>query len=96
LKKRGKLKVVNITAVLAFFVFAFVLINEILNNYSAISEKQEELDKRNATIAELKIENEEYRRVIASGDYDSYAENRAVEEYDYGYPNELRFYDTNK
>jgi hypothetical protein len=73
-----------------------VLINEILNNYYAISEKQEELDKRNATIAELKIENEEYRRVIASGDYDAYAENRAIEEYDYGYPNERRFYDTNK
>lgn len=63
---------------------------------SSIAEKQTELAQVQKQIDNLRTENEDLERILASSDIDSYMERLAREEYNYAYPDEYRFYDTSR
>ena len=63
---------------------------------SNIAEKKTELAQVQKQIDNLTAENEDLERILDSGDIDSYMERLAREEYNYAYPDELRFYDTSR
>ena len=63
---------------------------------SNIAEKKTELAQVQKQIDNLTAENEDLARILDSGDIDSYMERLAREEYNYAYPDELRFYDTSR
>ena len=45
---------------------------------------------------EIKSQNEEYQRLFNADDINSYKEKLAIENMNYAYPNEIRFYDTSR
>jgi cell division protein FtsB len=63
---------------------------------SSIAEKKTELAQVQKQIDSLTAENEDLKRVLESGDIDSYMEQLAREDYNYAYPDEYRFYDTSR
>lgn len=45
---------------------------------------------------ELEAQNEEYQRILSSDDVNAYMEMQAIDNMNYAYPNERRFYDTSR
>jgi len=58
--------------------------------------KEAELAALQAQIDAYNIENAELQRTLSSDDLSAYMERIALEEKDYAYPDERRFYDTSK
>lgn len=60
------------------------------------AEKEEQLVPIQAKIDAYEAENAELQRVLDSDDLNEYMEKVALEERDYAYPDERRFYDTTR
>jgi uncharacterized protein YxeA len=60
------------------------------------SDKEKELARIQSKIDACKMENEDMQRTLDSDDLSAYMEKIALEERDYAYPNERRFYDTSR
>lgn len=60
------------------------------------SEKETEIIVIQAKIDAYNIENEDLQRTLDSDDLSAYMERVALEEHDYAYPDERRFYDTSR
>ncbi|HEZ7986284.1 MAG TPA: hypothetical protein RWO09_05055 [Ruminococcus sp.] len=60
------------------------------------SEKEEELESLQVKIETYKNDNSELQRLLDSNDMSAYLEKVAIEERDYAYPDERRFYDTSR
>lgn len=79
-------------------VVAFVIgcVISIATTQSTLAEKKEELSEIEAAIAEIETDNVELERILESDDIQAYMEKQAIEELNYAYPNERRFYDTSR
>lgn len=60
------------------------------------AEKEEQLELIQAKIDAYEADNAELQRVLDSDDLNEYMEKVALEERDYAYPDERRFYDTTR
>ncbi len=60
------------------------------------NEKEEELESLQVKIETYKNDNSELQRLLDSNDMSAYLEKVAIEERDYAYPDERRFYDTSR
>lgn len=60
------------------------------------NEKEEELESLQVKIETYKNDNSELQRLLDSNDMSAYLERVAIEERDYAYPDERRFYDTSR
>lgn len=67
----------------------------ISNEYER-AQKQTELDAIEQKIADYQNENAELQKNLKSNDMTSYIEKVALEEFNYAYPDEQRFYDTSR
>lgn len=63
---------------------------------ATLAEKRAELAELEAAIAQIETENVELERILDSDDIQAYMEKQAIEELNYAYPNERRFYDTSR
>lgn len=92
--KRGLFNwgLVKITATAMIIVCAVLLIT----TEQDCKEKERELDRIQLKIDEYNISNESLKRTLESDDLSSYMEKIALEERDYAYPDERRFYDTSR
>lgn len=60
------------------------------------SEKELEMTKIQEKIDKYEVENADLQKILNSNDMSVYIERVAVEERDYAYPDERRFYDTSR
>ncbi len=90
---RWLFRFISRTAVIAAIIGCTV---SVVSVQSTIAEKETELSQIEKQIDNLTTENEDLRRILDSGDIDSYMEELAREEYNYAYPDEYRFYDTSR
>lgn len=67
----------------------------ISNEYER-AQKNEELEAINQKINDYKAENAELQQNLESNDMTSYIERVALEDFNYAYPDEQRFYDTSR
>ena len=88
-KSRWIFRVISRTAVIVAIIGCTVSVVSIQSN---IAEKKTELAQVQKQIDNLTAENEDLERILDSG----YMERLAREEYNYAYPDELRFYDTSR
>lgn len=79
-------------------VVAFVVgcVISVVSTQSTLSEKRDELAAIQAAIAEIETDNVELERILESDDIQAYMAKQAIEELNYAYPNERRFYDTSR
>lgn len=82
-------KAIIIISVIACFV-------SIISTQASLAEKREELRQLQIKTDEIKSQNEEYQRLFNADDINSYKEKLAIENMNYAYPNEIRFYDTSR
>lgn len=61
-----------------------------------LTEMESELGVIAEKIDEIEAENVELQRVLEDDDMNAYMEKIAIEEMDYAYPNERRYYDTSR
>jgi cell division protein FtsB len=92
-QSRWIFRLLSRTAIVAAIVGCTV---SVVSIQSSIAEKKTELAQVQKQIDSLTAENEDLKRVLESGDIDSYMEQLAREDYNYAYPDEYRFYDTSR
>lgn len=78
------------------FISVIACFVSIISTQASLSEKRKELDFLKQQTAAVKDENEEVQRLFDDGDIDDYKEKLAIENMNYAYPNEIRFYDTSR
>ena len=93
-RKRAIFDFIVTKLIVAGFVVGCII--SIITTQSTLKEKREELSEIQASIDEIKAENVEMERILESDDIDAYMEKQAIEELNYAYPNEQRFYDTSR
>lgn len=63
---------------------------------ATVFEKQDELARIKEKTSAIEAENVELSRILEAEDMDAYMEKIAIENMNYAYPNERRFYDTSR
>lgn len=81
---------------LALIAFSIYCAASIVSGQVEIARKREELVGLQRKYEELQVENDELQRILASGDERTYMETVAIGQLGYGYPSEIRFYDTSR
>ena len=79
--------------------FASFVIYDVVNIVSfqvTLADKREQLAALEEKKAQIELQNEEYERLLSIENESDYMEQYAIEELDYAYPNEIRFYDTSR
>lgn len=79
-----------------FIVSVIACFASIISTQASLAEKREELRQLEQQTEEIKSQNEEYQRLFNDDDINSYKEKLAIENMNYAYPNEIRFYDTSR
>ena len=94
-KETGKnaLKVCGRAIIIIPVIACFI---SIISTQASLAEKREELQELNVKIEEINNQNEEYKRLFNEDDINAYKEKLAIENMNYAYPNEIRFYDTSR
>jgi len=93
-KKRTNLLVVlGYIIILSSVIACFV---SIVTTQATLSEKRKELETLEQKKSEIQNENSEYQRLLDNNDMNSYMEALAIENMNYAYPDEIRFYDTSR
>lgn len=82
-------RIIIIISVIACF-------GSIISTQASLAEKREELQELKAKTEEIESQNEEYKRLFNEDDINEYKEKLAIENMNYAYPNEIRFYDTSR
>ena len=67
-----------------------------VSTQATLLEKRQEQAELEAAIEEAKEEQEELQKFIEADDIEGYMEKAAIEELNYAYPNERRFFDTSR
>ncbi len=88
--------VLNLLYRLAIVIFVIGCIVLIVITQSTLAEKQGELSEIQAKTEAMEAENVELSRILESDDMNAYMEKIAIEQLNYAYPNERRFYDTSR
>ena len=71
------------------------IISFVSTQATLLQKKQEEAELK-AAIESAKEEQEELEKFIEANDLEGYMEKAAIEDYNYAYPNERRFYDVSR
>lgn len=71
-------------------------LTSIISTQATLAEKRKELSQLQLQADELRGQNEEYQRLFGEKDINNYKEKLAIENMNYAYPNEIRFYDTSR
>lgn len=81
---------------LAFIVFTIYALATLVSVQLTNSQKKQQLAELEIKGQELEEENSEYQDIIDNENEKEYLERIAREKYGYGYPNEIKFYDTSR
>lgn len=81
---------------IAFVAFVIYAVFNIVSVQVTLADKREQLAALEEKKAQIELENEEYERLLSIENESEYMEQYAIEELDYAYPNEVRFYDTSR
>lgn len=73
-----------------------VCLISMIGSFSTLQQKSRELDEIKAATAVEEAENAELLRILEDDDMRAYMEKVAIEELNYAYPNERRFYDASR
>lgn len=91
--EKGILKVCTRVIIIVSVIACFA---SIISTQASLAEKREELHQLQTKTEEIKSQNEEYQRLFNEDDINEYKEKLAIENMNYAYPNEIRFYDTSR
>lgn len=81
---------------IAMVMFVVFCAYNFISVQNSIIEKKRELADLEEHIEALKVQNEELEDLIKTDDLGRYMEKLAVEDNDYAYPDERRYYDTSR
>ncbi len=93
LKKKGLFGLVSRGIII---VAVIVCVVSFIVTQTNLTEMESELGDIAEKIDEVEAENVELQRVLEDDDMNAYMEKIAIEEMDYAYPNERRYYDTSR
>ena len=96
LKKGKKRSLFTYVSMAVIFAMIIACIISVIVTHSSISDMQSELRSIDAKKQELEAENVELQRILEDDDMNAYMEKIAIEDMDYAYPNERRYYDTSR
>ncbi len=82
-------KIIAVTAILG------CLVSVIITKSNHV-EMQKELNSINKKAEEIEVENVELRRILENDDMNAYMEKLAIENMNYAYPDERRYYDISR
>ncbi|MDD5947526.1 MAG: hypothetical protein PUC41_07005 [Oscillospiraceae bacterium] len=95
-KERRRALIKSVVGVVAGGAFAVVCLISMIGSFSTLQQKSRELDEIKAATAVEEAENAELLRILEDDDMRAYMEKVAIEELNYAYPNERRFYDASR
>lgn len=96
LKKIKKKGLFSLVSKIIIIVAVIVCIVSFISTQASLTEMRSELKSIEAKTEEVEAENVELQRILEDDDMNAYMEKIAVEEMDYAYPNERRYYDTSR
>lgn len=92
-KKKGMFSLISKLIIIAAVIGCII---SIIITQSSLSEMQKELNTIAAKTDEVEAENVELQRILEDDDMNAYMEKIAVEDMNYAYPDERRYYDTSR
>lgn len=92
-KKKGMFSLISKLIIIAAVIGCII---SIIITQSSLSEMQKELNTIAAKTEEVEAENVELQRILEDDDMNAYMEKIAVEDMNYAYPDERRYYDTSR
>ena len=95
-KKKEEKDVLKGVTVTIAVITVLACFGSIISTQATLTEKREELRELEMKTEEMRSQNEEYQRLFNADDINSYKEKLAIENMNYAYPNEIRFYDTSR
>ena len=95
-KKKDEKDVLRDVTVTIMIITGLACAGSIISTQATLAEKREELHELEMKTEEMRSQNEEYQRLFNADDINSYKEKLAIENMNYAYPNEIRFYDTSR
>lgn len=93
IKKKGVFTIVSALVIIAVIIGCMV---SFIITQSNLSEMQSELKSIQEKTEEIEAENVELQRILEDDDMNAYMEKLAIEEMNYAYPNERRYYDISR
>ena len=93
IKKKGVFSLVSKLVILTVVIGCIV---SFIVTQSSLSDMQSELKTIVSKTEEIEAENVELQRILEDDDMNAYMEKLAIEEMNYAYPNERRYYDTSR
>ncbi|MBE6846215.1 MAG: hypothetical protein E7508_11085 [Ruminococcus sp.] len=93
IKKKGVFTIVSALVIIAVIIGCLV---SFIITQSNLSEMQSELKSIQEKTEEIEAENVELQRILEDDDMNAYMEKLAIEEMNYAYPNERRYYDISR
>lgn len=67
-----------------------------ISTQATLMEKKQQVEELKAAIEQARDENLELEKFVETDDIEGYMEKAAIEDLNYAYPNERRFYDTSR
>ncbi len=95
-KERRRALIKSVVSVAAGGIFAVVCLISMISSFSTLQQKSRELAELETATDAAKAENAELLRILEDDDMKAYMEKVAIEELNYAYPNERRFYDASR
>lgn len=96
LKKIKKKGLFSLISKIIIIVAVIVCIVSFIATQASLTEMEAELKTIAEKTEEVEAENVELQRILEDDDMNAYMEKIAIEEMDYAYPNERRYYDTSR
>ncbi len=93
LKNKGMFWLISVLVIISVVITCIV---SFIITQSSLSEKQLELEVLKSKTMEYEAENVELQRILDDEHMNAYMEKLAIEEMNYAYPNERRYYDTSR
>lgn len=95
-KERRRVMIKNLVAFAAGSIFVIMCLVSMISSFTTLKQKNQELEEIKAATAVEQAENQELLRILEDDDMRAYMEKVAIEELNYAYPNERRFYDVSR
>ena len=92
-RKRSLFTYISMSIILVMIITCVV---SFILTQSSLVQMQSELKTIGAKTDEIEAENVELQCILENDDMNAYMEKIAIEEMDYAYPNERRYYDTSR
>lgn len=95
-KERRRALIKNIAIATVSSTVCAVCVFSIISSLTTLKQKREELAEIEAATVIAQTENQELMRILEDDDMHAYMEKVAIEDMNYAYPNERRFYDASR